>query len=138
MPAYGSLLNPPALYQGDSYLAFNAEAVVTGEFSQQIALPVNQPSGSKGIRVVIDFSAAPGAFEIDVMESDADQEGSAGYTQVPTGGSLTNAGLTAGPNGAGTRVTTDLIPVAGQMCCLYVKTQPANAVTCKARVTRSV
>ena len=136
MPPYGNFLNPPAIYQGDSFLAFNAEALTTGEFSQQIALPPNQASGTKGVRIELDFSANPGAYEIDVMECDSDQNGKTEYQQIPTGGQLNT--VTTGPNGASTHQSTDLIPVAGQMLCLYVKTQPANAVTCTARVTRAV
>jgi hypothetical protein len=138
MPAYGTLANNPALYQGDSFLVFNAEAVVAGEYSQQVALPVNQPSGTKGVRVVIDASAAPGAGEFYVMEADNDAAGDSDYVQVPSGGDLAFGSVTSGPNGAGTRWTTDLIPVAGQNLCIYVKTKPSNAVTITARVTRAV
>jgi hypothetical protein len=139
MPVYNTLKNPPALYQGDSALVFNAEAVVAGEYSQQVALPVNQPSGTKGVRVVIDASAAPGAGEFYVMEADNDGAGDLDYVQVPSGGDLTFANITAGPNGAGTRWTTDLIPVAGQNLLIYCKTAPSNAgIKVTARVTRAV
>ena len=138
-PTYNFLLNPPALYQGDSYLAFNNEVVTAQEYSQQIALPVNQPSGTKGVRVVIDASAAPGAGEFLVLEADNDAAGDSDYVQVPAGGDLTFANITSGPNGAGTRWTTDLIPVAGQMLCIYCKTAPSNAgIKITARVVRAV
>ncbi len=139
MPAYNFLTNCPALYPGDSFLVFNAEAVLVGEYSQQVALPPIIGSGNKGVRVVIDASAAPGAGEFYVMEADNDAAGSADYVQVPSGGDLAFGNVTAGPNGAGTRWTTDLIPVAGQNLALYCKTPPSNGgIKITARVTRAV
>lgn len=135
-PLYNNFPNAPALYQGDSFLVFNGETLLTNQFSQQVALPVNQPSGTKGVRVEIDFSGNPGVFELDVMECDQDQLGSLQYQQVPVGGQINT--VTNGANGANTHQSTDLIPVAGQMLCIFVRTQPANAVTAKVRVTRAV
>lgn len=141
MPKYGSALQPPFLgtnYPLHQYAVFNAEAVTLGEYSQQVGLPLGPTTGAKGIRVEIDFSANPGNFEFDVMESDSDILGPLGYDQVPTGGGMTQANVTSGPNGANTRIATDLIPVAGQFVCLYVKTIPSNAsITCTARITRA-
>jgi hypothetical protein len=132
---YNSQVPPPALfpfYPQNSFLLFNAEALVTGEFSQQVSLPPN-PVGSADVRVrlQIDFSAAPGAFEIYVMECDTDTQGATEYALVPVGGDLT-----AVNPGSVTQVTVDLAPFQGQFLCLYVKAKPANAVTCTARVTR--
>jgi hypothetical protein len=139
MPAYNTLSPPPALYQGDSVLVFNAEAVVAGEYSQQVALSVNQASGTKGVRIQIDASADPGAGEFYIMEGDNDGAGSLEYDQVPSGGDLAYANITAGPNGAKTRLSTDLIPVAGENLCIYVKTANSNAgIKWTARVTRAV
>lgn len=138
-PLYNALLNAPALYQGDSSLVFNAEAVVAGEFSQQVALPVNQASGTKGVRVVIDHSANPGNCEYQICEADNDGAGSSDYVQVPNGGDLTQGTITSGPNGLLTRLTSDLIPVAGQNLVLFVKTPPSNAgIKVTARITRAV
>jgi|SRR5580658_1604551 hypothetical protein len=140
-PAYGTLGNVPAIFPfppGHTFLAFNAEAVLAGEYSQQVALPPGPTAGAKGIRVVIDASAAPGAGEFYVMEGDNDPAGSADYVQVPSGGDLAFGNITAGPNGAGTRWTSDLIPVAGQFVCLYCKTAPSNAgIKITARITRA-
>jgi hypothetical protein len=137
MPQFNNFPNAPALYQGDSFLVFKAEGLTTGEFSQQVALPVNQASGTKGVRVEVDFNQNPGVYELDVMECDQDQLGSAEYQQVPQGGALTT--VTTGANGANTHQSTDLIPVAGQMLCIYVRTQPANGgTTATVRVTRAV
>lgn len=134
MPLYGNQVPPPSLfpnYPSNQIAVHTAETVLTGQFSQQVQIAANPSAGSsRGIRVVLDFSAAPGAFECDIMESDTDPN-SAEYAEVPVGGSITavNPGSTK-------QATSDLIPFLGQFCCLYWKTQPANAVTVTARITR--
>lgn len=138
-PAYGTLLSPSALSPGDSFLVWNNEAVVAGEWSERVALVPIIGSGNKGVRVVIDASAAPGAGEFYVCEADNDAAGTADYVQVPSAGDLVFANITSGPNGAGTRWTTDLIPVAGQMLAIFCKTAASNAgIKFTARVTRAV
>lgn len=138
-PLYNAQNPPPALFPfppGHRFLVFNAEALVTGKFSQQLALPPGPTAGSRGIRVELDFSGDPGAFEIDVMESDSDFEnGSAEYQQVPNGGQINT--VTLGPKGVNTHQSSDLIPISGQFVALFVKTQPANAVNCTARISRA-
>jgi hypothetical protein len=138
-PAYNTKSPPPSLstwHPGNRELVFKLDTLTTGMFSQQVSVPSGPTTGQRGIRVEIDFSVNPGAYEIDVMESDSDFEnGSTEYQQVPTGGALTT--VTTGVNGASTHQSSDLIPVAGQFVCLYVKTQPANACTCTARITRA-
>ena len=141
MPAYGTQNTPPALfpfYPQSEYLVFNVEALVLSEYSQQVNLPPGPTAGQKGIRVVIDFNANPGNVEIDVLEADNDAAGTADYANVPNGGQLTQAVITNGPNGASTRLISDLLPIAGQFVCLFVKTKPSNAnITCTARITRA-
>lgn len=138
MPAYNTLNPPPALmldYPNNRALVFKTEAVTSGEFSQQVSLPLAFPAagGGKGIRVEGDFSAAPGTFEFDIMESDSDKEnGSAGYNQVPSSGAIT-----ATVSGSATHFATGLIPFAGQFCCIFVKTQPSNPVTVSLRISRA-
>lgn len=139
MPPYNTQSPPPFLAIGaplNTYLVFIAELVAAGEFSQQLGLPLAAVAGQKGIRVEIDFSANPGAFEIDVMEADWDANGQLEYQQVPSAGQLNT--VTNGPNGANTHSSTDLIPIAGQFCCLFVKTAPANAgIKVTARISRA-
>lgn len=141
MSVYGTQNPPPALFPfppGNQFLVFNKEAVVTGEFSQQVALPTGPTAGQRGVRVEIDFNAAPGNCEFEVMESDWDQNGSAGYALVSTTADLTQTGLVAGPNGAGTRLVVDLTPFSGQFACLFVKGAPANSnITVTARISRA-
>lgn len=138
MPAYNTRNPPPFLgytYPDNNYLVFNAEALTTGEFSQQVNLPIGPVAGQKGIRVEVDFSANPGAFELDVMESDYDLNGALNYQQVPSAGQINT--VVAGMNGASTHQSTDLIPVAGQFVCIFVKTQPANPCTATVRISRA-
>jgi hypothetical protein len=136
MPVYNSQLPPPFLgrdFPLNNFLVFKAETLLTGEFSQQLQIPTGL--SAKGVRVELDFSANPGAYEIDVMEADTDLNGPQEYQQVPSGGQLNT--VTVGPNGANTHQSSDLIPVAGQFVCLYVRTAPANAVTATARISRA-
>ncbi|MGA9670368.1 MAG: hypothetical protein WBQ94_14240 [Terracidiphilus sp.] len=139
MPAYNTAYPPPFLayeFPLNTYLVFSKEAIVAGEFSQQVSIPLGLVAGQKGIRVELDFNQNPGAYEIDVMESDNDLLGGSQYQQVPTGGALTT--VTTGANGPNTHQSTDLIPVAGQFVLLYVKTAPANGgTTVTARITRA-
>jgi hypothetical protein len=141
MPAYGTLSSIPALHvfpPMHAYLVFSAEALTLNEYSQQVNLPPAPRGNAKGIRVVIDFNQNPGNVEIDVLEADNDSAGKPDYVNVPTGGALTQASLTTGPNGASTRLVTDLIPVAGQFIALFVKVAPSNAnTTCSARISRA-
>ena len=135
MPARNSQTPPPALfpfYPQNVYKLFDGEAVTTGEYSQQLAVPPG-PVGSSPVtlRFTIDFSAAPGAFEIWIMESDNDAGGTGEYAQIPVAGVIT-----AVNSGSTTQATVDLSPFIGSFLCLYVKTQPANAVNVTARVAR--
>lgn len=139
MPPYNSQYPPPFLgrdFPLNTFLVFNAEALKVGEYSQQVQVPVGL--SAKGIRVQVDFSSDPGAGEILVLEGDNDAAGSADYDQVPSAGDLVYANITSGPNGPNTRLATDLIPVAGQFVCLYVKAVPSNSgITATARITRA-
>jgi hypothetical protein len=141
MPPYGTAPNLPALFPfppGHTFLVFSAEAVIAAETSQQVALPPGPTAGAKGVRLVIDHNAAPGNCEYYLAESDNDAAGVQDYNLVPIGGDLTQAGLVAGPNGAGTRLITDQIPVAGQFVAVYVKTAPSNAnIKVTARISRA-
>src|SRR5208282_3341390 len=119
-------------YPMNTFPLFNGEALISGEFSERVHLPP-APIGSADVRIrlQIDFSGAPGAFEIDVMECDTDTQGSAEYAEIPVAGVITTVN-----SGSATQATLDLAPFQGQFLCLYVRTQPANSVTCTARATR--
>jgi hypothetical protein len=139
MPPYNTQLPPPFLgrdFPLNTFLLFNAETVRAGEYSQQIQLPAG--ISALGGRLEIDFSADPGAGEFLLMESSFDPNGSAGYDQVPAGGDLVYGNITSGPNGANTRLSTDLQPISGSFVCVYCKTAPSNAgIKVTARITRA-
>lgn len=141
MPSYNTNYPPPFLayeYPLSSYLVFSKEALTVGEFSQQVSLPLGLVAGQKGIRVEVDFNSDPGNFELDVLEADNDTAGQFEYQQVPSGGAMTQANKTSGPNGVNTHISTDLIPVAGQFVLVYVKTAPSNAsITATVRISRA-
>lgn len=86
MPAYGAASSPSALAPGDSFQVWNAEQPVAGSggasASQQVAAVYAQGLGT-GISFKGFFSAAPGAFEIDVQASDVDAD--AQYQTLPNG-----------------------------------------------------
>lgn len=90
MPAYSATGNAvTSIAPGDSFQAWLAvgEAVTAGSglaaASQQCA-PMNAPGvGGNGYVFKIQFSAAPGAFEVDCQESDVDSDTS--YQTIPGG-----------------------------------------------------
>jgi hypothetical protein len=140
MPAYNTQNPPPALMglpPLNQFTVWKAETLLVNEVSQQVSITRHPVLGAVGIRVEIDFSANPGNVTINVLESDDDMLGAAGYDQVPAAGQLTQANLVAGPNGASTRLCVDLQPFSGQFAALQVAVAPTNAVTATARITRA-
>lgn len=136
MAPYNTLLPPPALaaeFPCNQFLVWNAEAVLAGEYSQQLHMapgPTSNPS--RGLRIILDFSAAPGTFEFDVMEDDTDLQGAAHYAEIPVA-----AVINALNSGSATQATLDLLPFQGQFFCLYCKTAPSNSgIKVTATVTR--
>lgn len=139
MPLFNTKNPPPALCLGyplNQEIVLVAEAVTIDTFSQQVSIPLGPTSGARGIRVEGDFNSNPGTFEFDIMESDDPAGVARGYQQVPTGGVINT--VTTGKNGTSTHFGTDLIPFAGQFCCIYIKTVPTNAtITVTVRITRA-
>ncbi len=76
MPAYSSTTSPPSISQGDSVQVWNAEqpAAGNGGASASIRVALVPQAARKGFSVTGFFSAAPGAFEIDVQVSDVDAD----------------------------------------------------------------
>ena len=73
MPAYQALTLPPALYKGDSYKVWSAEAPVSGAASERIAVGPSPDGAPPYLSVEITFSVTPTvAMEIDIQESDTD------------------------------------------------------------------
>jgi hypothetical protein len=86
MPAYNAQPSLSAIAPGDAFQVWNAEQPVPGaggaSASQQVAAYYAQGIGT-GISFKGFFSAAPGAFEIDVQASDVDAD--AQYQTLPNG-----------------------------------------------------
>lgn len=73
MPGFGALTVPPALYQGDSYLCWNNEAVAVGAASQEVAVAIIANGAvANSLSAEIVFAGAPGTFEVDLQTSDTD------------------------------------------------------------------
>ena len=90
MPTYANSVPPYSIAPGDSVQVWNAEAPAAGNggasASQQVAL-VRVP-GENGTSFSVDgfFSAAPGAFELDVQAAAVDVDS---QYQTVSGGNLT-------------------------------------------------
>lgn len=127
MPAYGTR-NPQAIYPGDlPTVLWSAEAPATGTTSLAVALFLDPNIGNAAkLSVEVSFSAAPGAFEIDIQDADTDVD--AAYIAIP------NAIINA--VNAGNFARFELSPFVGRFVRLLMKTQPANAVNTTAKVTR--
>jgi len=138
MPAYvqSSASNPiTGIRRGDLPVAvWSAESLVSGEFSQALALAIADAyntAGGQYVRVTLVFSAAPGAFTIQIQT--ADQDVPANYTNEPFGGATPGQITTVGANNS---VSISLEPIVARFIRLYCVTQPANAVTCTATIMR--
>lgn len=129
MPAFGTLgNNPPALYQGDSVLVFNAESPTTNEMSQEVAIGQFQGAGSPAaIAIELSFSGAPGAFSYVIQESDTDV--AADFVAVPVA-SVINA------VNANNFARVDLSPFLGGFVAIFVSAQTANPVTATCKIIR--
>lgn len=123
-PAYGVLTNPSALYPGDIGLAFNAEAPVINELSQQFAIPRYQGQSQTSLSVEFVFSAIPGTFQFQVWEADTDTPND--YIEVSAGGAVTTVN---GNNVA----RIDLAPFLGSFIAIacIAATQNVCNLTCK-------
>lgn len=126
MPAYSTTFLPKAIYPGDSETVWAAETVLTGAASQRVALGDPYNDGVGRLSVEIEFSADPGAFQIDVQNSDTDVDSS--YQVVPS------SSLTA--VNASFKGRIDLYPLQGKFGRLVMTNDPANAVTVTARMIR--
>src|SRR5690242_531752 len=125
MPVYATTNNPTAIYQGDSLAVISSEAssvYPSGTATKQAALTYawdSQPLVSAEVQ----FSANPGAFEIDIQTADTDTANA--YQNVP------NAAITSATQASGTGNFFGRFEalVGGKFVRLNVKTQTANAVT---------
>lgn len=135
-PLYNAQVPPPALfpfYPGNKFKLFNAEALTADTYSQQIHI-VPKPTAPTTVSLVLDFSAAPGTFEIDIQEDDSDTAASAAhYHQIPSGGVMNTLN-----SGSATQCTLELTNFVGQFLAAYVKTAPSNGSSVLATLTVTV
>jgi hypothetical protein len=132
MPLYGT--QPVgALYPGDiPFTVFAGEVLVQGSRSQQVGLAGLYENYPAGFSVSLEFSANPGAFEVDVLTSDVDTPDD---YQLEANAQITSA---SGPGPNGKYIARVEFPtVRAMFALLSVKTAPANnPVTCLARIRR--
>lgn len=126
MPAYATTTNPTALYPGDQVSVFSAESLTTGTASKQVAIAEILAGNAGKLTVEIKFSADPGAFQIDLQRADTDTADA--YITMP-GTSITSVNSTF-------YARLDLSPFTGTFVRLIPTAQPANAVTCTAKICR--
>lgn len=127
MPAYNTLNPPTALYPGDSGLAFNAEQPATGELSQQFALAPFQGNSPAAVSVEIVFAANPGAFQLQVWESDTDTLND--YIEVSAAGAVTTVNWNF-------VARVDLSPFLGAFIAIACIAAAGNAVNLTCKITR--
>lgn len=137
MPSFSSISSyVQSLQPGQTIVVFNAEQPAAGSTSASASVPVSI-AGSKngapvGLAVDLSFSAAPGAFEVDVLVADV----------VLVAGAISFTGFTLLNGGAITAVDAnnnahlELPNVTARFICLLIKTR-TNAVNLTARITRS-
>jgi len=127
LPGTATQPNPPSvIYQGDSYLLFNAETVAAPQASVEVGLGGKYDNYPSNVSVEVIFSADPGVFEIDIQEADTD--GDVYFTEVPSAGAITAVS-------AGFVARSDLVPIKAKFMRVYVKTL-TNAVKTTVKVTR--
>jgi hypothetical protein len=128
MPLYSATAPCTAIYPGDTATVINAEALTTGQSSARVV--IGNPYGREveSASVLLKFSADPGAFEVDVQQADVDAD--ANYLNVSVGAAITSVDAT------NFTARADFAPFLGKFLRLKMKTQPANAVTLIAQVSR--
>ena len=146
MPAYPGAANsttptmPPPLSIGPGDWAYvfgtgaqfgsgkspTLETFAAGIASDRVAI-ARTPNDSypSSVSVELIFSGAPGAFEVDLQDSDTDADA---YFQSIAGASLTAVS-------ANNTARLEQIPLKGKFARLYIKTL-TNAVNIAARLTR--
>lgn len=127
MPVYTS--NPPctSIFPGDLATVVSAETLVTGQAYQRVAIGNVYMQGVSQLVMEVEFSADPGAFQIDVQDSATDSDGN--YANVPAGGSITTVN-------AAFKGSVVLSPFVGGFARPFATLQAANAVTCTIRFRR--
>jgi hypothetical protein len=132
MPLYDTSSNPQLqILPGDVQILQNAETVsVNGTAVIQRNVPNSIYQPAKALNISIEFSGNPGAFELDIQDSDEDEDSS--YQSIPN--ALLNVASIGSDGSYNTRY--ELSPFTGNWIRPYWKTAPANAVTVTVRLAR--
>ena len=128
MPLYKTLTLPPALYPDNSYAVFSADSPTSGQASERVALMQAQDGTPQQVSVEINFSGAPGAFNLQIQTADTD---TANAYQTETNGTIT----AVGGSGSGNYVRAEL-SVHAKFMRLLMSTQTGNSVTVTANINR--
>lgn len=115
------LLKPSGAVQ-----VFNAEAVTTGEGSQQVQLLQKGNDTVPSLSVEILFSGAPGTFSIAVQEANTDTAGA--YQTI--------SACTATTANASNYARIDCPAIHANFARVFVTAQPSNVVNTSATITR--
>jgi hypothetical protein len=116
---------PTALWPGEFAYLFNAESPAAPQASDRVAIGNKDMNYPASISVEVQFSAAPGAFELDVQDADTDADA---YYQNVSGGQLT--AVSAAFTGR-----IELVPIKGRFLRVRLASLD-NAVQVTARVQR--
>jgi hypothetical protein len=104
------------------------ETILAGIASGSVAFSIKGGGTPPMVCVELTFSAAPGAFELDIQEADTNSDAS---FILPT-----NANYTVNTVNALTqKFRIDLSPTGGKFMRVYMKTL-TNAVKCSVKITR--
>lgn len=122
MPLYSNIGAVTSIAPGDQVAVFNADAAISGQASQQLALQKPYMAGLVYIGVELLFSATPGTFELDIQEADTDTD--AAYVTI---GSI--SAVSAGQYARGD------YQVTGRFCRAFLKTL-TNVVNTTVRITQ--
>jgi|SRR5215469_4684085 len=125
MPAYENTQPPTALYPGTASLVWKNESPITGATSERVAISAPQEGQLSFLRLEIQFSAFPGAFEIDIQTSDTDQDQ---FYTTELGTSI--IGVNTG------NVASYMLTFLARFVRLIMTTAPANAVNVTAKISR--
>jgi hypothetical protein len=154
MPVYGTLTLPTAIYPGDQALLIGTlaspstplssaagetkgtGAAANNALSERLILSGPwEHAQVNSVDVMMIFSANPGTFEFDMMQSDDDAFGAQSYLIIGTN-KITTAALSPVLGSTLYIANLSMINVTGRSFAIFCTTQPPNACTVIAIVSR--
>jgi hypothetical protein len=154
MPVYGTFPIPTAIYPGDQALLIGTlatpstplssavgetkgtGAAATNALSERLILSGPwEHAQVNSVDVMMIFSANPGAFEFDMMQSDNDALGASSYLIIGTN-KITTAAVSPVPGSSLYIAYLTAINLTGRAFAIFCAAQPANACNVIALVSR--